>query len=76
MEKLKHYKWYSDTDFPEYDVCLEHPTAKNFTLCGCAIDQTPDGNPEETDEKINCKFCLKVIKIIAEFYLFKELQNV
>lgn len=72
MSELTHYKWYKNPDdFPdEYDVCLEHPTAENFTLCSGVIDQTPDGNPEETNEPINCNFCLEVIKTI------KELPNV
>ena len=67
MKKLNHYKWYPDIDFlEEYEICLEHPTAENFTLCGGAINQTPDGNPEETDENINCRLCLKIINIIKD----------
>jgi hypothetical protein len=66
MEKLKHYVIYNPDDYEEYTVCLEHPTSDIFSLCGGRIDETPDGQPYETYEKINCKFCLETIKAIKE----------
>jgi hypothetical protein len=68
MKKLKHYKIY---DFDDYDneennfsICLEHPQVEDRTLCGQDPGSTPDGNPIETNEKINCRFCLETIKQI------------
>lgn len=60
---MKHYKTY-DPDNDEYVICAEHPTDDLHSLCGNRIDETPDGQPEETKEKINCEYCLEVIKII------------
>lgn len=68
MPKLLHCKWYEEPeDFPEeYTVCFEHPASENFTLCGGTLDQTPDGQPEYTNEPVNCELCLVVVKTIKE----------
>lgn len=65
--KLSHYKTYPDPDIDEYDVCIQHPTSEGCTLCGDRIDNAPDGNPEETNEKVNCEYCLETIKVIKEW---------
>jgi len=65
MEKLKHYIWY-DPDDEISTVCLEHPTCEGMNLCGGKIDDTPDGQPEETKKDIDCSFCLEIIKRIRE----------
>lgn len=65
-EKLKHYKIHNIDDYEEFTICLEHPTSDMFSLCGGGIDETPDGNPTEIDEKLTCEFCIKTIKIIKE----------
>ena len=62
---LKHYKIYEvngeDVDAEKDEICIEHPSDDEHSLCGRKIDQTPDGNPEETEEDINCKYCLQTI---------------
>ena len=64
---MKHYKIYDMAEDEEhYDVCLEHPTNNEFSLCGSKISDTPDGQPIETDEPVTCKFCLSIIKEIAK----------
>jgi len=62
---LKHYKIYNP-DNNEYVTCVEHPTDDLHSLCGSGIDETPDGQPEETEALITCDYCLKIIKTIIE----------
>lgn len=72
---MKKYKIYNiDEADTNYSVCLEHPVNPGFTLCGDTVDNTPDFKKRETDEKINCEYCLKTIKVIKEIQgnIFQE----